>query len=162
MLTEKMQDALNGQLNAEIYSAYLYFSMSAYFESIQLPGFAGWMRAQRLEELVHALKFFDYMVESGGRVWLKPIEGPPTGWDSALAAFEAAYRHEQKVTGLINRLVEIAGQEGDEQTVEFLKWYVAEQEEEEESASTVVQKIKAAGDSASEMAGLDEELGQRR
>ncbi len=161
MITERMQKALNGQLNAEMYSAYLYLSMAAYLESIALPGFASWMRVQRLEELVHALKFFDYIVESGGRVTLAPIDGPPTEWDGALGAFEAAYAHEKKVTSLINSLVDVAREEKDEATFEFLQWYVEEQEEEEESASSVVEKIRAAGEDAAELEKLDGELAMR-
>jgi len=161
MLTEKMQEALNVQLNAELYSAYLYLSMSAYYESIGMPGFASWMRVQRLEELVHGLKFFDYIVESGSRVLLRPIDGPPTEWDGVLGPFEAAYAHEQKVTGMIDALVGVAREEKDDDTVEFLQWYVKEQVEEEESASSVVEKIKAAGDSVEEIEKLDGELAMR-
>lgn len=162
MLTEKMQDELNGQLNAELYSAYLYLSMAAFYESIGMPGFASWMRVQRLEELIHALKFFDYIVEAGGRVVLSAIEGPPTEWEGgALGPFEAAYAHEQKVTGLINALVDVARAEKDEATEGFLQWYVDEQGEEEESASSVVEKIKAAGDSPEELEKLDGELAIR-
>jgi ferritin len=162
MLTEKMQDALNGQLNAELYSAYLYLSMAAFYESIGMPGFASWMRVQRLEELLHAMKFFDYIVEAGGRVFLAAIDAPPTEWESgALGPFEAAYAHEQKVTGLINALVEVAKTEDDRDTEEFLEWYVKEQVEEEESASSVVEKIKAAGDSPEELEKLDGELAMR-
>lgn len=160
MLGEKMEEALNGQLNAELYSAYLYLSMSAYYHSIDLSGFANWMRVQWTEELKHALKFFDYVAENG-TVLLRPIELPPTEWDSALAPFEQAYSHEQKVTGLINSLVELAISEGDDATREFLQWYVDEQVEEEESASGALEKIKAAGDSADEIDRLDQEFGQR-
>jgi ferritin len=162
MLTEKMQDGLNGQFNAELYSAYLYLSMAAYYESIGMPGFASWMRVQRLEELVHAMKFFDYIVEGGGRVLLRPVDGPPTEWEGgALGPFEAAYAHEQKVTGLINALVEIAREENDAPTEEFLQWYVEEQVEEEESTSAVVESIKAAGGSVEEFEKLDGELAMR-
>jgi ferritin len=161
MLNEKMEEALNGQLNAEIYSAYLYLSMSAYYHSLNLPGFANWMRIQWEEELKHALKFFDYSAENG-RVLLRQIEAPPAEWDSALAPFEAAYSHEQKVTGLIKTLVELATSEGDDTTREFLQWYVDEQVEEEESASGAVEKIKKAGGSADELARVDQELGQRK
>jgi len=161
MLTDRMQDALNGQLNAEMYSAYLYLSMAAYYESIEMPGFASWMRVQRLEELVHALKFFDYIVEAGGRVLLAPIDVPPAEWDGVLGPFEAAYAHEQKVTNLIDTLVGVARDEKDEQTFEFLQWYVKEQEEEEESASSVVDKIKAAAGSTDELEKLDGELAMR-
>lgn len=156
-----MRDALNGQLNGEIYSAYLYLSMAACFYSIGLPGFGQWMKAQRLEELVHALRFFDYVVEQGGRVKMMAVEGPPIEWDSPLAAFEAALAHEKKVTGLINGLVDVAVGEGDDTTREFLQWYVDEQEEEEESAGSVVEKIRATGGSKDAMTALDEELGRR-
>ena len=123
MLGEKMEEALNGQLNAELYSAYLYLSMSAYYHSINLPGFANWMRVQWAEELKHVFKFFDYIAENG-RVVLRPVEAPPAEWDSALAPFEAAYSHEQKVTGLINALAELATSQGDEVTRDFLQWYI--------------------------------------
>jgi ferritin len=160
VLSEKMQDALNGQLNAELYSGYLYLSMSAHYESIDMPGFASWMRAQRLEELVHALKFFDYVAENG-RVLLKAIDAPPTEWDGVLGPFEAALAHEKKVTGLINDLVRVAEDEGDDATREFLQWYVKEQAEEEETAEKIVDKIKQAGDSEEELQKLDGELAQR-
>ncbi len=156
-----MEEALNGQLNAELYSAYLYLSMSAYYHSTNLPGFANWMRVQWAEELKHTLKFFDYIAENG-RVLLRPVEVPPAEWDSALAPFEAAYAHEQKVTGLINSLVELATSQGDEVTRDFLQWYVDEQVEEEESASEAVEKIRAAADSADELDKLDQEFGQRK
>jgi ferritin len=161
MLNEKIEGALNGQLNAEIYSAYLYLSMSAYYHSINLPGFANWMRVQWTEELKHALKFFDYIAENG-RVLLRPIDAPPTRWDSALAPFEAAYSHEQKVTGLIKALVDLATSEGDDTTRGFLQWYVDEQVEEEESASGAVEKIKSTGDSPDGLARVDQEFGQRK
>ena len=101
MISNKMRDALNGQVNAEYYSSYLYLSMSAYFQSLNFKGFAHWMRVQAQEELGHSLKLYDYVVERGGRVTLKAIEAPPTEWASPLKAFEVAYEHERKVTGLI-------------------------------------------------------------
>lgn len=161
MLTERMEEAMSAQLNAELYSAYLYLSMSSFYESIGLPGFASWMRVQRLEELIHGLKLFDYIVEAGGRVLLRAIEGPPTDWEGAPGPFEAAYAHERKVTGLINALVDVAKEEKDDATADFLQWYVDEQAEEEESASSVVEKIKAAGDSEEEIEKLDGELAMR-
>ena len=105
MISTKIQDALNGQVNAELYSAYLYLSMSAYFESTDLKGFAGWMRVQFQEELFHATKLFDYINERGSKVRLMQIDAPPSEWDSPHAVFEATLAHEQKVTGLINELV---------------------------------------------------------
>ncbi len=161
MPTERMLDALNGQLNAELYSGYLYLSMSAFYESIEMPGFASWMRVQRLEELTHALKFFDYVVEAGGRVRLGPIEEPLSEWEGVLGPFEAALAHEKKVTGLIDNLEKVAAEENDDATGEFLQWFVKEQEEEEESARKVVDLIKAAGDEPSELEKLDGELAMR-
>lgn len=161
MLSEKMQDALNGQLNAELYSAYLYVSMAAYFESANLPGFANWMRVQAQEEVAHTDKFYTYINERGGRVILRPIDGPPAEWDSPLAVFEAAYAHEQKVTGLISDLVNLAASESDHATNIFLQWFVTEQVEEEASADEVVQKLKLVGDAKGGLYMLDREMGQR-
>ncbi len=161
MLNEKVSDAFNSQLNAELYSAYLYLSMEAYFESIDLSGFAKWMRAQAQEELMHAMKFYDYIVLRGGRVSLSSIDEPQFEWDSALAVFEHVFAHEQKVTGLINNLVDLSIKESDHASTNFLQWYVAEQVEEEETASGVLQRIKLAGDSKSGLFMLDSELGKR-
>ena len=161
MLSDKMQDALNGQIVAETYSAYLYWSMAAYFESVNLSGFARWMKAQAREELVHAAKFFDFVVERGGRVTLDAIDAPPTEWDSPLAAFEHAYEHEQKVTGLINNLVDMAVAQRDHATRNFLDWFVDEQVEEEASADGVVQKLRLIGDAPGGLFMLNQELGQR-
>ena len=161
MIKEKIQDALNEQINAELYSSYLYLSMSAYFESINLKGCANWMRVQTQEELVHAMKFHDYLIERGGKVTLTSIESPPTEWPSPLAIFEQAYQHEQKVTGLINKLVDLAIAEKDHATNNFLQWFVSEQVEEEASADEVVQKIKLMGDARGGIFMLDRELAQR-
>lgn len=161
MLNQRMEDALNEQHNAELYSGYLYLAMSAWFQSINLSGFAAWMRVQAQEELVHAMKFYDYINERGGRVTLKTIDGPPSDWDSPLAAFEGAYAHEQKVTGMINDLVDLAREEHDHATEIFLQWFVSEQVEEEDSANEVVQKIKLMGDARGGLFMLDRELGQR-
>ena len=161
MLDEKMQTALNKQMNAELYSSYLYLSMSAYFQSISLPGFANWLRIQAQEELVHAMKFYDFINERGGRVMLQPVEGPPTEWSSPLDVFENTYKHEQKVTGLINDLVNLAVKEGDHATNIFLQWFVTEQVEEESSADEVVQKLKLMGDAKGGLFMLDREMAQR-
>jgi ferritin len=160
-MDKKMQDALNKQLNAEIYSAYLYLSMSAYFHSINLDGFANWMRVQWQEELAHGLKFYDYVNERGGRVILEPVESPPSEWGSPLAVFENVYQHEQKVTGMINKLVDLAVETKDHATNNFLQWFVAEQVEEEASADEVLQKLKLVGDDASGLFMIDRELAQR-
>ena len=161
MLNNDMEKALNAQVNAEMYSAYLYLSMSAYFQSKSLGGFASWMRVQAQEEMVHAMKLYDFINERGGRVILEPIEAPPTEWDSPLATFEAVYEHEQKVTGLINELVELALEKHDHATNIFLQWFVSEQVEEEDSANDVVEKIKLMGDARGGLFMLDRELGQR-
>jgi ferritin len=161
MISDKLQEALNGQVNAELYSAYLYLSMEAYFESVNLPGFATWMRVQTQEELVHATKIYDYVHERGGRIAVKPIDGPPTEWKSPLAVFEAGYNHEQKVTGLINELVNLAIQEKDHAANTFLQWFVNEQVEEEKSADDVVQKLKLMEGAPGGLYMLDNELDQR-
>ena len=162
MMNEKIEKAFNGQINAEMYSSYLYLSMAAYFQSISLSGFANWMRVQAQEENVHAMKFYDFINERGGRVTLKQIEAPPESWDSPLAAFEAVLAHEQKVTGLINDLVELAQTEHDHASNIFLQWFVTEQVEEEDSANDVVEKIKLMGDAKGGLFMLDRELGQRQ
>jgi ferritin len=161
MLGTQMEKALNVQLNAETYSAYLYLSMSAYFHSLSLGGFANWMRVQAQEELVHAMKFYDFINDRGGRVTLTAVDAPPTEWDSPLAAFEAAYKHEQKVTGLINDLVDLALKERDHASHIFLQWFVTEQVEEEDSANDVIQQIKLMSGAQGGMFMLDRELGQR-
>ncbi len=161
MISKKLEEALNKQINAEMYSAYMYLSMVAYFESANLSGFANWMKAQTQEELMHAMKIYDYVNERGGRVTLKAIDGPPTNWESTLAVFEAVYAHEQKVTGLINKLVDLATKEKDHATNNFLQWFVKEQVEEESSADEIVQKLKLMTDAPDGMHVLDNEMGQR-
>jgi ferritin len=161
MIKQNIQEALNKQLNAELFSSYLYLSMAAYFESVNLKGFANWMRVQTQEELVHATKFYDFIIGRGGRVLLSLIEGPSSTWKSPLAVFEHAYEHERKVTALINDLVNLAIAERDHATHNFLQWFVAEQVEEEASADEVVQKIKLMGDASGGLFMLDRELAQR-
>ena len=161
MISNKMEEALNEQINAEFYSTYLYLSMQAYFESVNLSGFANWMRAQTQEELIHAMKIYDYVNERGGRITLKSIAEPPTEWKSPLAAFEAAYQHEQKVTELINGLVNLAIGEKDHATNNFLQWFVNEQVEEESSVDEVVQKLKMIERAPGGQFLIDRELSQR-
>jgi len=161
MISKKMEEALNEQVNAELYSAYLYLSMESYFKSLNLNGFANWMRVQTQEEVAHAMKIYDFVNERGGRIILKAIEGPETEWDSPLAVFEAVYVHEQKVTGLINDLVDLAIKEKDHATNTFLQWFVNEQVEEESSADEVVQQLKMMENAPGGMFMLDRELGQR-
>ncbi len=161
MISKKMEKALNAQVNAELYSAYLYLSMESYFQSLNLNGFASWMRVQTQEEVSHAIKIYDFINERGGRALLKGIEGPPTEWKSPLAVFEASYAHEQKVTGLINDLVDLAIKEKDHATNSFLQWFVNEQVEEEASADAIVQQLKMMEKAPGGMFMLDRELGQR-
>jgi len=162
MISKKMQDALNGQINAEMYSAYLYLAMSAYFQSINFNGFAQWMNVQYQEEMMHAMKIYDFIAERGGRIVLDAIDKPQSEWKSPLAAFEAAYKHEQKVTGLIYGLVELAKKEKDHATDIFLQWFVSEQVEEENNASEIVAKLQMLKDSTGQMFMLDRELGKRK
>ncbi|MEW5719795.1 MAG: ferritin [Chloroflexota bacterium] len=146
MFSKTMQDALNEQINKELFSAYLYLSMSAYFESISLPGSAKWMRAQHDEEHAHANKFFDYVNDRGGRVALKAIDAPQVEFKSPLAAWEMVLEHEQKVTASIHKLYEIALAEKDYATQSMLKWFIDEQVEEEKNATLLVERFKHAGD----------------
>ena len=156
-----MEKALNEQVNAELYSAYLYLSMEAYCKSLNLNGFANWMRVQTQEEVAHAMKIYDFVNERNGRVILKTIEGPQTKWESPLAVFQAVYKHEQKVTNLINKLVDLAIKEKDHATNAFLQWFVNEQVEEEASADAIVQQLKMMKDAPGGIYMLDRELGQR-
>lgn len=161
MISEKMEKALNGQVNAELYSAYLYLSMESWFKSKNLNGFANWMRVQTQEEMMHVMKIYDFIDERGGRIILKAIDGPPTEWDSPLAAFEAVYEHEQKVSGLINDLVDLAIKERDHATNTFLQWFVSEQVEEEASADQAIQQLKMIENAPGGIFLFDRELGQR-
>ncbi len=161
MLNAKVQEALNKQINAELYAAYLYYGMRAYFEELGLAGAANWMKSQWIEELGHANKIFEYVYERGGEVKLTAVGDVPSRYESPLAAFEAAYEHETKVTGMINDLVDLAAGERDHATVNFLQWYVAEQVEEEASADEIVQKLKLIGDAKGGLFMLDRELAGR-
>jgi ferritin len=161
MLSKKMEKAINQQINAEIYSSYLYLSMATYFESISLGGFSNWMRQQAQEELFHGMKMFDYVCERGSRVTLKAIGQPPSKWTSPLDAFKNVLEHEQKVTGLINNLVNLALDERDHATNIFLQWFVSEQVEEEDTAGSLVDKLKLIGKDANGLFMLDTELASR-
>lgn len=161
MLKKKMLAAFNEQINAEMYSAYLYLAMEAYFQSINLTGFANWMRAQTQEEMMHAMKIYDFVFERGGQVTLEAIDKPPFTWDSPLAAFEEVLKHEQHVTALINNLVDLAIKENDHASNIFLQWFVTEQVEEEASADAVIQRLKLTKDNASGLFMIDAQLAQR-
>ena len=161
MISENMQKALNGQVNAEMYSAYLYQSMATWALDQGLKGLANWMDCQAKEEMVHAFKIYKYIAERGSRVRLTAIDGPPTDWASPVAVAENVLQHEQKVTGLINGLVDLAIEERDHATHSFLNWFVDEQVEEEDSANDFLQQLKLAADSPGGMLMIDRELGQR-
>ncbi|MBL3593883.1 MAG: ferritin [Synergistaceae bacterium] len=161
MLSEKMSKALNDQVNAELYSAYIYLAMAAYFEDQNLPGAASWMRHQAEEEVEHAMKFFEFINERRGRVLLAAIDKPQAEWESPLAAFEEAFKHEQYVTGRIHSLVELAQAEKDHATASFLTWFVDEQVEEEASVDAIVEKLRLIEGSRHGLFMMDRELGQR-
>ncbi|MDH7553591.1 MAG: ferritin [Spirochaetota bacterium] len=161
MLSNKMEEALNKQINAELYSAYLYLAMAAYFESTNLSGFAKWMEIQAEEEKQHAMKLYHYIVERGGRVVLDAIQKPQSEWKSPLDVFEAVYTHEQHVTSLIYNLADIARQEKDYATEVMLHWFIKEQVEEEANASSILERIKMVKDSVNGILQYDKILGKR-
>jgi ferritin len=161
MLSKKLEDALNEQINYETYSAYVYAAMAAYFESVDLPGFASWMKIQVQEEMFHTTKFFHFVFERDGRVRLGAIDEPPFEWDSPLAAFQNAYEHECGVSKRIHALVDLAREEKDHAVENFLAWFVTEQVEEEASTKAVVQQLKFIGDDRQGLFMIDRELGAR-
>ncbi|MFH1223553.1 MAG: ferritin [Pseudomonadota bacterium] len=161
MLNPKIEKILNEQINAEFYSAFLYLSMSAWFERQNLPGFAKWTYVQYLEETTHALKFFKYMNERGGNVKLTTIKETPLEWKSAMDVFDNIYKHEQYVTSLINNIVDVSIQEKDHATNNIAQWYVAEQVEEEANAQLILGHLKRGGDSRDSLFMLDKEVGVR-
>lgn len=161
MLKEKMLNALNEQINAEQYSALMYLSMSAYFNDVGLPGFANWMFIQYQEELTHANKFFNYVIERSGKVELKAIEQMPTSWDGVIDVYEKTLEHEQMVTGLINKLMDIAIGESDHATQSFLKWFVDEQVEEEANVQEIIDTLKLIDGQGNGIFMLDREMRQR-
>jgi len=161
MISKKMQNALNGQLNKEIFSSYLYLSMAAYFERNNLAGMSGWMRLQSVEEHEHAMKFYDFIIKVGGHVKLKAIAEPQFDWNSAQTVFEDALGHEQYITKSINKLTDLAISVGDHATKTFLHWFVDEQVEEEDTVQQIVDSFKLIGDSKSALFLFDRELGAR-
>jgi len=161
MLNQRVYNAINDQINAEIWSGYMYLSMSAYFSSEGLNGFANWMRVQWQEELSHAMKFFDYVVERGERPILKPIDAVPEKWDSAMHAMEETLKHEQHVTALINNIMDIAIEEKDHATKSMLQWFIDEQVEEEANVQEIIDSLKLIGDKGHGVFMLDKELKTR-
>jgi ferritin len=161
MISPKIEKALNEQINAEMFSAYLYLAMVAYFQDKNLSGFANWMTVQNQEETFHAMKFFRYVSERGGRVTLGAIEKPQFEWESPLAAMEAAQKHEAYITGRINSLVDLAIKEKDHATASFLGWFVDEQVEEEDSVNAVVQKLRLLGSDGGGLFMMDRDMATR-
>jgi ferritin len=161
MINKVVQDAINDQINKELYSAYLYLSMAAHFEAATLPGFAKWMRIQAQEEQGHALRFFDYLNDRSGRVLLKPIAGPQTEWKTPFEVFNQVLEHEQQVTASIHKLYEVALKDNDYATQVMLQWFINEQVEEEKSASQIIEQLKRIDAHESALLILDHELGER-
>jgi ferritin len=161
MISKKIQDAFNEQIQAEMYSSYLYLSMAACFHSVGMDGMAQWMHVQTKEENAHAMKFFKHIVDRGGRVELLAIEKPTFDWASPLEAFKAAYEHELYITGRINNLVKLAAEEGDNAASIFLQWFVTEQVEEEANTSKIVLMLEKIKESANGLFMLDHNLGKR-
>lgn len=161
MLSQSLQDALNNQIREELESSYIYLSMSAYFESINLSGFAHWMMLQSQEEVKHAMKLFEFINDRGGRVHLHAISAPPVDFESPLAVFEQAYKHECKISSLVHQLYDLAVKENDYPTQVMLNWFVAEQVEEEKSASEIVELLKLSGGQGTALIVLDRQLAQR-
>jgi ferritin len=161
MIKKKIRDAFNEQIMHETYSAYLYLSIVAYFHSLGFDGMAQWMRAQTMEEMTHAMKFFDHIQERGGTVELLAIEKPPTKWKSPLDAFKAALKHEEFITGKINQLAKLVQRENDYASQSLIQWFVDEQVEEEANASKNVQMLEMVGDSGNGLLMVDRELGTR-
>lgn len=161
MLSKRIEKELNDQINAEYWSAYFYLSMAAYFENKNLPGFANWMKVQYQEEILHVMKFFNYVNDRGGRVLLKPVDAVKTEWKDEIEVFEDTLKHEQKVTGLINNLVNIALEEKDHATHNILQWYVSEQVEEESNVDEILQQLKMMEGNKHGLLMIDRELKQR-
>jgi len=161
MVPKKIEEAFSEQVKFELESAYIYLSMAAYFDVEGFEGMGRWMRAQVQEEVTHAMRFYKHIIERGGHVRLHPLAVPPQDWQSPLAAFEAAYQHEQFITGKIDGLVKLAQAEGDHASRTLLQWFVDEQVEEEAGASKVVQDLKLVGNDGRGILMLDRELGTR-
>ncbi|MDQ1328277.1 MAG: ferritin [Candidatus Poribacteria bacterium] len=162
MIGKRIQDAINDQIQAEMFSSYLYLSMSAYFHSINMGGMANWMKVQAQEENGHAMKFFQHVIDRGGRIELMKMDKPKTDWASPLEAFQDAYKHEQYITERINNLVKIAMEETDNPASIILQWFVNEQVEEEANTSKIVERLERVGESPNGLFMLDSHLGERK
>lgn len=161
MMKPPVQEIINKQIQAELYSAYLYLSMAVWCNDQNLPGMAHWLKAQAKEEVEHAMKFYHHLEERSARIDLRAIEAPPKEWKSPLAVFEAAYGHEQKVTGMIYDIVNLAQKEGDHAAAVMCQWFVTEQVEEEAQTLAIVERLKMAAESKGALMQVDKELGKR-
>ncbi|MFW9910025.1 MAG: ferritin [Candidatus Thorarchaeota archaeon] len=160
-ISRELADAINDQINFELYSAYIYLSMAAWFEEKNLPGMGHWMEVQVDEEYAHAIRFYRHIIERGGRVLMKAIEGPDSEWESPADVFKTAYEHEQIVTSRIYKIGEIADREGDRAAKGMLQWFYDEQIEEEKNTSEIYSTLKMIGDNVHALLMLDRELGAR-
>jgi ferritin len=160
-INQKIEDAINKQVNAELYSAYLYLGMSSRCTELNLKGMANWLYVQAQEEMTHAMKFYRFILERNGHAVLPAIEGVPSDWKTPLQMFEVAYEHEQKVSAMINNIVDIALAERDHATASMLNWFVDEQVEEEANSSEIAGKLKLIGESKEGLFMLDKELSTR-
>lgn len=160
-MKEELRKKFNEQIVNELYSAYLYLSMSAYFENLNLTGFSKWLRIQAKEEVEHAMKFFDHLLDRNEKVELGEIPAPPSEWESPLKAFKDAYNHERKITSLIYEIIEMAKDCKDHAAFEMLQWFAKEQVEEEKITSDVVGRLELAGNNPSAILLLDVEMGKR-
>lgn len=162
MISKVMQDAINEQINKEMFSSYLYLSMAAYFETENLPGFGNWLRIQAEEENAHAMKFYNHLLERGGKVELKAIAAPKANWGSAMEAVSEVLTHEQHVTKSIHDLYEVALKEKDYPTQIMLQWFITEQVEEEANATAILDSMKRIEAHDTAILMLDHRLGKRK
>ncbi len=160
-MNEKINREFNAQMIREFYSAYLYLSMASYFDSVNLEGFASWMKMQAREEMYHGMKFYDFIIDRGGNIQLEDIKGEEAVWKSPVEVFEHTLSHEKKVTSFINDLVDMAIEESDHAANNFLQWFVSEQVEEESTADGILQKLKLTGKDSRALFMIDNELGRR-
>lgn len=158
MLTKRMEDELNAQIVAEMFSSNLYLSMSSYYEAANLKGFANWMKVQAQEEMAHAMKFYDYILSRGGRSIIGAIEAPKVSWENVTNVFDDVMEHEKKITGSINHLVKVAREEIDYASENFLQWFVAEQVEEEANVSEILEQLKMIDGKGAGLFMMDREL----
>jgi ferritin len=161
MISKTMQEAINEQINKELYSSYLYLSMAAYFENKNLPGFAKWLHVQTDEERAHGMKLYEHLVDRGGRVVLKPIAVPAAEWETTLDAFKVVQSHEAAVTASINALYELSLKEKDYPAQVLLQWFITEQVEEEKNAAEIVQQLELIDAKGTAVLMLDHQLGKR-